>query len=91
MQPVDVLRPLALGQLALGPRKIEVEPGVESFLRRRHRTVVRRRLGRSLYDLAVVDARARVVLAQPLDPLLDRRVRREQPCDALAALSGLTM
>ena len=37
MQPVDVLRPLALGQLALGPRQVEVDLGVERVLRRRHR------------------------------------------------------
>ena len=33
---MDVLRPLPLGELALGPREVEVEPGVERVLRRRH-------------------------------------------------------
>jgi hypothetical protein len=47
MEAVDVLRALALGQLLLGPRKIEVQAGVESILRRRHRNRVRRRLGSS--------------------------------------------
>ncbi len=37
MQTVDVLRPLALGKLALGPRELEVDVGVESLLRPRHR------------------------------------------------------
>ena len=37
METVDVLRPLALGQLLLGPREIEVQAGVQSLLRRRHR------------------------------------------------------
>jgi hypothetical protein len=31
--PVDVLRPLALGQVALGPRALEVDVSVESLLR----------------------------------------------------------
>ena len=38
MQPVDVLRPLALGQIALGPRELEVDVGVEGVLRPRHHT-----------------------------------------------------
>ena len=37
METVDVLRPLALGQLTLGPREIEIQAGVQSLLRRRHR------------------------------------------------------
>src|SRR5262245_42025941 len=37
VQPVDVLRPLALGQVALRPGEIEVELAVESVLRRCHR------------------------------------------------------
>ena len=36
MQPVDVLRPLALGQLPLRPGEREVELAVEGLLRRRH-------------------------------------------------------
>ena len=36
MQAVDVLRPLALRQLALGPRELDVELGVEGVLRHRH-------------------------------------------------------
>ena len=38
VEPVDVLRPLALGQVALGPRELEVDVRVESILRPRHRT-----------------------------------------------------
>ena len=33
---MDVLRPLALGQLLLGPGEVEVDVRVEGFLRRRH-------------------------------------------------------
>jgi hypothetical protein len=33
---VDVLRALALRQVALRPGEVEVEPGVELLLRRRH-------------------------------------------------------
>jgi hypothetical protein len=40
VEPVDVLRALAFGQLALGPRELEVDVGVESLLRPRHRTSV---------------------------------------------------
>ena len=36
MEPVDVLRPLALGQLPLRPGEREVELAVEGLLRRRH-------------------------------------------------------
>ena len=36
MEPVDVLRPLALRQVALGPRELEVDVGVEGVLRRGH-------------------------------------------------------
>ena len=36
MQPVDVLRPLALGQLSLRPGEREVELAVQGLLRRRH-------------------------------------------------------
>src|SRR5581483_3884818 len=43
MEPVNVLRPLALRQLPLGPRELEVEVRVESVLCPRHRTAVRRR------------------------------------------------
>ena len=44
VQPVDVLRPLALGQVALRPGEVEVELAVERVLRRSHRPdAVRRR------------------------------------------------
>ena len=33
---MDVLRPLPLGKSALGPRELEVDLGVQGFLRRRH-------------------------------------------------------
>src|SRR5580765_315419 len=36
MEPVDVLRALALGQVALGPRKLEVDLGIEGVLCRGH-------------------------------------------------------
>ena len=36
MEPVDVLRPLALGQLALRPRELEVDAAVERVLSRGH-------------------------------------------------------
>ena len=36
VQPVDVLRPLPLGQVALGPGEREIDVGVEGFLRRGH-------------------------------------------------------
>src|SRR5439155_4960849 len=36
MEAVDVLRPLALGQVALGPGKLQVDAGVEGVLRRGH-------------------------------------------------------
>ena len=36
MEPVDVLRPLALGQVPLGPREVEVDVGVERVLGRGH-------------------------------------------------------
>jgi hypothetical protein len=36
MEAMDVLRPLAFGELALGPRKGEVELAVQGLLRRRH-------------------------------------------------------
>ena len=36
VEPVDVLRPLALGQLALRPRELEVDVAVERFLGRGH-------------------------------------------------------
>ena len=36
MKPVDVLRPLALGQVALGPRELEVDVAVERILGRGH-------------------------------------------------------
>jgi hypothetical protein len=34
METMDVLRPLALGQVALRPGEVEVEAGVELLLRR---------------------------------------------------------
>jgi hypothetical protein len=34
MESMDVLRPLPLGQVALGPGEVEVQAGVELFLRR---------------------------------------------------------
>ena len=111
MQPVDVLRPLALGQIALGPRELEVDVGVEGVLRPRHtdrssdqaptpgprvaaapdmrgrgaeRSGVRAlREGGSRGKPAVSpvhlgEPAVSVVLAQPRDPLLERRVGREQ-------------
>ena len=36
MEPVDVLRPLALGEVALGPGERQVDLGVEGFLCRGH-------------------------------------------------------
>ena len=36
MQPVDVLRPLPLGQVTLRPGEVELEVSVESILRRSH-------------------------------------------------------
>ena len=36
VEPVDVLRPLALGKLALRPGELEVDLGVERVLRRGH-------------------------------------------------------
>ncbi len=36
VQPMDVLRPLALGEVALRPGKVEVDVAVERFLRRSH-------------------------------------------------------
>ncbi len=36
VQPVDVLRPLALGEVALRPGEVEVDVAVERFLRRGH-------------------------------------------------------
>src|SRR5579859_1360537 len=44
-----------------------------------------RRLRGAGLELAVVDALRGVVLAQAADPLHERRVRREQVLDALAA------
>ena len=43
VEPVDVLRPLPLGQVALGPGEVEVQLTVERFLRRSHATVRRER------------------------------------------------
>ena len=37
VQPVDVLRPLPLGQVALRPGKVEIELAVQGVLRRSHR------------------------------------------------------
>ncbi len=37
VQPVDVLRPLPLGQVALRPGELEVDVAVQGFLRRSHR------------------------------------------------------
>ena len=37
VQPVDVLRPLAFGQIALRPGEIQVQLAVENVLRRSHR------------------------------------------------------
>ena len=39
-KPVHVLGALALGQLALGPRELEVDVGVERFLRPGHGTTL---------------------------------------------------
>jgi hypothetical protein len=36
VEPMDVLRALALGQVALGPRELEVEVRVKGVLRRSH-------------------------------------------------------
>ena len=41
MEPVDVLRPLALGELPLRPRELDVELGVERVLGRRHVRLIR--------------------------------------------------
>ena len=48
MEPVDVLRPLPLRQVALGPREREVDVRVESVLGRGH--------GRPLFDAAAQKA-----------------------------------
>ena len=45
MEAVDVLRPLALGQLALGPRQVEVQAGVDLLLGHPHASRFRRLLG----------------------------------------------
>ena len=50
VQPVHVLRPLALGQVALRPREIEVQAGVQLLLRRSHGRRVRVEGARNLLD-----------------------------------------
>ena len=42
MEAMDVLRALPLGQLALRPRELDVELGVERILGRRHAGLIRR-------------------------------------------------
>jgi hypothetical protein len=46
MEPVDVLRPLALREVALRPRELEVDVAVERFLRRSHGSDLVLRRGR---------------------------------------------
>ena len=43
VEPVDVLRPLALGQLGLRPGEVEVQGRVQLVLRDGHATGLRRR------------------------------------------------
>ena len=74
MQPVDVLRPLALGQVALGPGEVEVEPGVELLLRR-HMPGFDVGLERVLHDLQPARALGDHVEADV--ELAERRIRGE--------------
>jgi hypothetical protein len=67
MQPVDVLRPLALGEFALGPRELEVDVGVKGVLRPRHGEPFRRIDPESWSNDVATDAGA-----TPSDPWCER-------------------
>ena len=67
MQPVDVLRPLALGQLPLRPREREVELAVERLLRRAPPTA----------GFAALESSA--LVATPVRTLRRAALRRPEP------------
>ncbi len=81
VEPVHVLRPHALGQVALGPREGEVDLAVEGLLRRPPRQRVRRPRDRVLDALSRERGSARPGRAAP-------RAARARPRSTAAGPSG---
>ena len=87
MQPVDVLRPLALGEVALRPGEVEIDVAVERFLRRSHLGPVSTRALERLSQM--LDARG--ADADDVEPRFAAHVLRMRSEPGLGSLGQTTL